>query len=98
MDDMIKKSNNGNLPKEDKNWWKPAVEIFSQISGWIVAPIVVALIVGKKLDAHFNTKPWFFLGLAAFGFFITTFGIFRVISKYIERIKELGEVKKIDKI
>ncbi len=80
-----------NLSNRDKIWWKPAVEIFSQISTWIVVPIVLALIVGKKLDAHFDTKPWIFLGLALFGFLISSFGIFRIVIRYVEKIKELGE-------
>jgi len=72
-------------------WWKPAVKIFSQVSVWIVVPIVLALIIGKNLDARFDTKPWIFLGLAVFGFFISSFGIFRIVIKYLQEIKELGE-------
>jgi len=93
MDDMIKKSNNNNLANSSKNWWQPAVEIFSQVSGWIVAPLILALIIGKKLDAHFDTKPWLFLILAMLGFTISSFGIFRIISKYIQKIKEMSEKK-----
>lgn len=70
------------------NWWRPAVEIFSQISGWIVAPLVIALIAGKKLDVHFGTEPWLLLALAALGFLITCVGMVRVIRNYMKKIKE----------
>jgi F0F1-type ATP synthase assembly protein I len=92
--DIIEKSNNPKIPNQGEPWWKPAVQIFSQISTWIVVPIVLALIMGKKLDAHFNTQPWIFIGLALFGFLISCYGIFKEITKYIEKIKKLGEENK----
>ena len=49
--------------KKGANWWKPAVEIFIQISGWIVGPIVMALVFGKMLDTRYGTKPIIFLFL-----------------------------------
>ena len=36
-------------------WWKPAMQIFSEISTWIAAPIILAVIAGKALDNHFGT-------------------------------------------
>ena len=36
-------------------WWKPGVELFSEISTWIIVPIVLALVFGKMLDAHYGT-------------------------------------------
>lgn len=74
-------------------WWKPGVEIFSQVSGWIAAPIILALIAGKKLDAHFGTEPVIFLVFAGLGFLISCVGIVRVVKKYIKEIKDLGDKK-----
>jgi len=71
--------------------WKPAVTLFSQVSTWVVAPIVVALVFGKMLDAHYGTKPIIFLVLAGLGFLFTCFGIVRVIKKYIQDLKDLAE-------
>lgn len=68
--------------------WKPAVEIFSQVSGWIVGPVVVALVFGKYLDGRFDTKPWIFLGLTGFAFLISTYGIVKIVSKYIKKTTE----------
>lgn len=76
------------MAEKNQNWWKPGVEIFSQISGYIVVPLVVALIVGKKLDVHYGTQPWLLLALAALGFLITCVGMVRVIRKYMKKLKE----------
>ena len=83
---------------EDKNnlnngnpWWKPGVEIFSQVSGYIVLPIIIALIVGKNLDTHYGTKPVIFLVLAGIGFLFSCFGIVRIVRKYIKEMKDLAD-------
>lgn len=69
-------------------WWKSGVEIFGQVSAWVVVPIVLALIAGKYLDGLYGTKPWIFLGLSLIGFIISSFGIVFVITKYIRKITE----------
>jgi F0F1-type ATP synthase assembly protein I len=72
-------------------WWKEGIAIFTQVSVWIVVPILLALFVGKALDAHFGTKPVIFLILAGIGFLFSCFGIVRVINKYMKEIKDLAE-------
>ncbi|OHA43743.1 MAG: hypothetical protein A3G59_01680 [Candidatus Taylorbacteria bacterium RIFCSPLOWO2_12_FULL_47_20] len=81
------KENEQNLNKGN-NWWKPGVEIFTQVSGWIAGPIILALIAGKALDTHFGTKPLIFLGLTGVAFLISSFGIVRVVSKYMKDIEK----------
>ncbi len=66
--------------------WKPAFRIFTQVSTWVVVPVVLALIVGKALDKQYGTDPWIFLGLTALAFFFSSYGIVRVISKYMKTI------------
>ena len=68
--------------------WGPAVEIFSEVSTWIAGPIIVALIVGKYLDSRFGTKPWIFLGLTLFAFLMSSFGIVKVVWKYMKEMKK----------
>ena len=82
-----------NKQNSKEPWWKPGGEIFSQISGWIVAPIVLALIFGKMLDTRYGTKPIIFLTLAGIGFLFSCFGITRVIRKYIKEMKDLADKK-----
>ena len=69
-------------------WWKEAAVLFSEISTWIVVPIVLALIAGKWLDTRLNTTPWMFIGLAVLGFAITAFGIVRAVRRYARELKE----------
>jgi F0F1-type ATP synthase assembly protein I len=77
------------VENNNKNpWWEPAVAIFSRVSGWIVGPIVLSLIVGKYLDGHFNTKPWIFLTLTGIAFLISTYGIIRVVKDYMKNIEK----------
>ena len=83
---MDENNQNGTGP-----WWKPAVELVAQVSTWVVAPIVLALIFGKMLDTRYGTKPIIFLALAGLGFLVTCFGIVRVIRRYIKEIKNLTE-------
>ena len=75
------------------NWWKPGVEIFGQVSSWVVVPIVLALIAGKALDTRYGTKPWIFLGLTTVAFGISCYGIVRVISKYIKKMADEAKNK-----
>jgi F0F1-type ATP synthase assembly protein I len=68
-------------------WWKPGMQILSEVSTWIVVPIICALVFGKMLDAHFGTKPVIFLIFAGLGFLITCFGIWKVMKDYTKRLE-----------
>ena len=68
-------------------WWKPALEIFSEVSAWIVVPIVFALVIGKSLDKYFGTKPWLFIILAILGFMFSSFKIVKIVKRYAENLK-----------
>lgn len=85
--------NKPNLNSGGGPWWKPAMEILSEVSTWIVVPIVLALIVGKALDSRFGTKPIIFLSLAGLGFLITCFGMFRVVKNYIKKMQDAEKKK-----
>ena len=76
-------------PKEI--WWKPAVEIFSAVSSWIVVPLVSALILGKYLDKKWGTEPWIFIALAALGFMTTCVGIYKVMKRYSDKLKNIND-------
>jgi F0F1-type ATP synthase assembly protein I len=83
-------------PKQENKvaWWEPAVEIFTEVSSWIAGPIIFALIAGKYLDSRFNTRPWIFLGLTIFAFIISSFGIVRVVTRYMKKIASEDKNKK----
>lgn len=80
---------NNNLPASGGGpWWKPGVKIFSEVSTWIVVPIVLALIFGKMLDAHFGTRPIIFLFLAGISFLFSCYKIVRVVKDYIKKLQD----------
>jgi len=70
-------------------WWAPAMEIFTQVSTWIVVPIIVALVAGKALDGHFGTEPIIFLILVGLSFLFSCVGIVRVIKEYMKKLKDI---------
>ena len=77
--------------------WKPAFQIFGQVSTWVVVPVVLALIAGKALDGHYGTAPWIFLGLTGIAFLFSIYGIVRVISKYMKDISPDKDQEDINK-
>ena len=64
--------------------WKPAFQIFGRVSTWVIAPIILALIIGKALDTRYGTDPWIFLGLTGIAFLFSIFGIVRTVKNYIK--------------
>ena len=71
--------------------------IFTQVTGWIATPIILALFIGRALDEKYGTKPWIFLGLTAIAFAISCLGIVRITIKYVKKVeKELKEKKSAD--
>ncbi len=85
---------NGDKKKLD---WKPALEIFSRVSTWVVAPIVLALIIGKALDSKFGTRPWIFLLFTGIAFITSSFGIVRVVGKFMKDIDSPSQKAEEDK-
>lgn len=79
---------NNQNPNNNGPWWKPGMQIMSEVSTWIIVPIVLALIFGKMLDAHFGTKPVIFLIFAGLGFLATCFGLLRVTKNYMKKLKD----------
>lgn len=81
----------------NKPWWEPAVEIFTQVSGWIAAPVVISLVLGKYLDSKWGTAPWMFLTLTGIAFLVSCYGIMKVVSKYMRRMEEEANKTKKEK-
>ena len=58
----------------------------SDVSTWVVVPIVGALVLGKFLDKRFGTEPVIFLVLAGLGFLLTCYGIFKITKDYMKKL------------
>lgn len=88
MAEEDKNLNNLERGSESGPWWKAGVKIFSDISTWIIVPIVLALIFGKMLDARYGTEPVIFLVFAGLGFLVTALGITKIVRDYMKKLKE----------
>ena len=74
---------------KDKILWRPALEVFVRISGWIAIPIILAVIAGKALDKNYNTAPWLLLVCTVLAFSTSSYGIVRAVKKYaVKAIKK----------
>ena len=69
-------------------WWQPALELFAQISGWLVIPIVAALFLGRWLDQRFDTEPFLFLGCLGIAFVVTMVGL---IKQSVSAMKKMNK-------
>ncbi len=88
------------MAEKNNIWWKPAFEIFSEISAWIAVPVILALIAGKAVDKYYGTKPLWLLIFAGLAFAISSYGIVKAVKKYAEKTRlddKVGQVKKEDK-
>ncbi len=90
---FVSNENNQNSNASNGPWWKQGVALFSEISTWIVVPMILALVAGKALDKHFGTKPLWLLILAGAGFLITAYGMVKTIRQYAVKIKKEEEKK-----
>ena len=78
---------------KDKILWGPALGVFSEISTWIAAPVIFAVIVGKALDNRYGTGPLLLLSSAGVAFLISSYGIVSAVKKYAKRIKKEEDKK-----
>lgn len=76
-------------------WWQPGLLLFGKLSGWIVGPVVLGVVVGKWLDKKYGTEPWLFVITVGAAFMISSFGIVRDAMREMKKISE--EAKKMKK-
>ncbi len=67
-------------------WWKPSLIMFSRISGWIIGPIILAVILGKFLDNIFHTQHWFFICLMFLSFGLS---IYKIVKETLRQIRKI---------
>lgn len=86
------KQNNSKVP-----WWQPGLLLFSKLSGWIIGPVILGIILGKWLDRKFHTEPWLFLATVGLAFAISMFGIIRDSVREMKKIEKEAQENKIRK-
>ncbi|HBI25672.1 MAG: hypothetical protein UT41_C0001G0208 [Candidatus Wolfebacteria bacterium GW2011_GWC2_39_22] len=66
--------------------WQPGIQLFLRLSGWIGGPVLIAVVIGKALDARYHTDPWLFLLSVGIAFVVSTFAIIHYGLKEMKRI------------
>jgi F0F1-type ATP synthase assembly protein I len=69
-------------------WWKPGIELFLRLSGWIGGPVVIAVFVGKFLDRKYHSEPWLFLLSVGIAFAVSMIALIRIGFKEFKKIDE----------
>jgi len=85
------KNNNDN---QRAPWWQPGLVLFTKLSGWILGPVILGVILGKWLDRKYGTEPWLFLVTVGLAFFLSMFGIVRDSLREMKRIEREEKAKK----
>ncbi len=63
-------------------WNSEYIKVFTNISVWIVVPVLCSLFIGKYLDTKFNTTPWI-LGVGlTLSFTVSMIAIVKIAKKY----------------
>jgi F0F1-type ATP synthase assembly protein I len=66
--------------------YQKSIVLFARFSGWIVGPVIVAVVTGKMVDNRYDSEPMFVLIFIGVAFVISMIGIVR---------EALAEYKKI---
>ncbi len=75
------------MNKKNKTpWWRDGVIIFVKVSSYIAIPIVIASIVGNKLDQKYNSGNLLFLTFIGFAFISTIYLIWKEMKIYKKKI------------
>jgi ATP synthase protein I len=65
--------------------WAGPLALITQLGLTIVISIVLGLVLGLWVDAHFGTKPWATLTLSLLGIIAGSYGVYRLITTSIEQ-------------
>jgi F0F1-type ATP synthase assembly protein I len=85
---------NGQSDGSEKPWWHAGMVVFAEVTGWIAAPIIIGLFLGRWLDERNKSEPWFYLLCTGIAFIVSSIGIVIVATKYIRQIDRESRSKK----
>lgn len=78
-------------------WWQPAITMFVKLSGWIAAPVVIALYLGRWLDKKYDSAPRLLMVCIGVAFFVSMVGLVKESVREYKKIDQLGKEAKPDK-
>lgn len=84
----------GKDDNDKQNWWQPAFEIFLRLSGWILAPLLLGVTLGRWLDRKYGTEPWLFLATIGVAFVVSMFGLVKNAMEEIKKIEKASDENK----
>ncbi|MCX6790580.1 MAG: AtpZ/AtpI family protein [Candidatus Gribaldobacteria bacterium] len=76
---------------DNKEFQRQGLQLFFQLSGWLIGPIVIALLVGQWLDQKYQTKPWIFFSCLMVAFICTCVGIVKESRQFIKDLENQGK-------
>jgi len=83
--------------KDKSAWWQPAIEVFVQVSGWIVFPLLVGIFLGQWLQGKWGHEPLIYLGCVAVAFIITNVGLIQIAVKTSKKMQKIIDETEKDK-
>lgn len=93
MDNVVPNFRKQNIPS-----WQPGMQLFLRLSAWIGAPVLLAVAIGRYLDAIYHTDPWLFLFSVGIAFVVSTWAIIHYGLKEMKRIDQEFLLKKDPKM
>lgn len=75
--------------------WAP-LALITQLGLTMVGSILLGLVLGLWIDAHFGTKPWATLILSLLGIAAGSYGVYRLIATSIEEAVEQRHTRSND--
>lgn len=74
-----------------EKWWQGGVRLAFELLGWLIVPLLGALLIGKWLDNTYGTSPWLFLLCTGVAFVFTCAGIVFKTAKFMHDIGKIDQ-------
>ena len=65
--------------------WGGSLALITQLGVTVVVSILIGVVLGQWVDAHFGTRPWGTLGLSLVGILAGSAGVYRLVVMSIDQ-------------
>ncbi len=72
---------------DKKNEYRKIAVLFLRFSGWVVWPVLLAVLIGSWLDDLYDTSPWILLASVGVSFFVSMAGLVKETLKEYKSIE-----------
>lgn len=86
-----------NMDNKSKIWWQAPLAMFARLSGLVVIPVLIAVLIGNWLDAKLNMAPWLLLICLLVSFIFSMIMLSIEASKEYKKIIKEADSKKTEK-